>query len=72
VRRQGRRTRLERSLIGGDDEPRGLRIDHGVLAEQYVPDDLPGIRRCVMRADSAGWVARLELKAANTRAGQHP
>jgi hypothetical protein len=51
ARRPGRRTRLERGLDGGGDEPRGLRVDDDVPAEQHAADDLPGMRRRVVRAD---------------------
>ena len=55
ARRPGRRTaRLERGLDGGGDEPRGLRVDDDVPAEQNAADDLPGMRGRVVRADGGG------------------
>jgi len=54
ARRPGRRADLERGLDGGRDEPRGLRVDDDVPAEQNVADDLPGVRGHVVRADSGG------------------
>jgi len=51
ARRPGRRARLERSLDGGSDELRGFRVDDDVPAEQNAADDLPGMRRRVVRAD---------------------
>ncbi len=53
ARRPGRRTRLERGLDGGD-EPRGLRVDDDVEAEQNGADDLPGMRGRIVRADGGG------------------
>ena len=50
----GRRTGLERGLDGGGDEPRGLRVDDDVPAEQNAADDLPGMRGRVVRADGGG------------------
>ena len=50
----GRRTRLERGLDGGGDEPRGLRVDDDVPAEQNAADDLPGMRGRIVRADGGG------------------
>ena len=35
---------------GVGDEPRGLRVDDDVPAEQHAADDLPGMRRHVVRA----------------------
>jgi hypothetical protein len=46
--------RLERGLDGSDHEPRGLRVDDDVPAEQNAADDLPGMRGRVMRADRGG------------------
>jgi hypothetical protein len=54
ARRPGRRTRLERGLDGGGGEPRGLRVDDDVPAEQNAADDPPGMRGRVMRADGGG------------------
>jgi len=54
ARRPGRRTRLERGLDGGGGEPRGLRVDDDVPAEQNAADDLPGMRGLVVRADGDG------------------
>ena len=50
----GRRTRLERGLDGGGDEPRSLRVDDDVPAEQNAADDLPGMRGRIVRADGGG------------------
>jgi hypothetical protein len=51
ARRPGWRTPLQRGLDGGGDELRGLRVDDDVPAEQHAADDLPGMRRGVVRAD---------------------
>jgi len=50
-RRQGRRTRPERSLDGSGDELRGLRVDDDIPAEQNAAHDLPSARERVVRAD---------------------
>ena len=54
ARRPERRTRLKRGLDGGDDEPRGFRVDDDVPAEQNAADDQPGMRGRVVRADGGG------------------
>ena len=54
ARRPGRRTGLERSLDGGRDELRGLRVDDDVPAEQHAADHLPGVPGRVVRADGNG------------------
>ena len=63
ARRPGRRTRLERGLDGGRDDLRGLRVDDDVPAEQHAADDLPGMRRRVVRAagDSGGGTGGIGL-----------
>jgi hypothetical protein len=53
-RRPGGRAGLERGLDGGGDELRGLRVDDDVPAEQNAADDLPGMRRRIVRADGDG------------------
>jgi len=59
ARRPRWRTRLERGLDCGRDEPRGLRVNDDVPAEQHTADDLPGVRGRVVRgrvvrADGSG------------------
>jgi hypothetical protein len=54
ARRPGGRTGLERGLDGSGDEPRGLRVDDDVPAEQNAADDLPGMRGRVVRAAGGG------------------
>ena len=54
ARRPGRRTRLERGLDRGGDEPRGLRVDGDVAAELHAANDLPGMRGRIVRADGGG------------------
>jgi hypothetical protein len=54
ARRPGRHTRVERGLDGGRDKLRGLRVDDDVPAEQNAADDLPGLRRRVVRAEGGG------------------
>jgi len=54
ARRPGRRIRLERGLDGGGDEPRGLRVDDDVPAEQNAADDLPGMQGRIVQADGGG------------------
>jgi hypothetical protein len=45
---------LERRLDGGGDELRSFRVDDDVAAEQDAADDLPGVRRRVVRAGGGG------------------
>jgi hypothetical protein len=54
ARRPGRRTRLERGLDSGGDEPRGLRVDDDVPAEQNAADDPSGMQGRITRADGGG------------------
>ena len=45
---------LQGRLDGGGDEPRGLRVDNDVPAEQNAADDLPGMQGRIVGADGGG------------------
>ena len=50
ARLPGGRTGSEHGLDGGRDELCGLRVNDDIPAEQNTADDLPGVRRRVLRS----------------------